>query len=154
MPALSNQFRNLYIDWLFRGQALPINGVTLPAGSGPATLYFGLFATNPTQTTNGVEVGVPDYARAPIVSSLANWAGTNGVGSAALSTGTSGQTSNNIEVVFPTPGNWGTVVGIGLFDAATGGVCLYYNPLPVPRSVISASVPPVIPAGHFILNFK
>jgi hypothetical protein len=30
---------------------------------------------------------------------------------------------------------WGTIVGVGILDAASGGNLLYYGPLSVPRTV-------------------
>lgn len=154
MASISNQFRNQFIDWMFRGQALALNGAASPAGSGPAFLYFGLFSTTPTPTGNGVEVAAAGYLRVAIASSLANWAGTQGAGSTTASSGATGQTSNNIQIIFDTPGNWGMVTGVGLFDSLTGGKLLFYNALSVPREVVSASVPPAIPAGQFVLNIK
>lgn len=148
MTALSDTFENKLIDFLFRGQALGVTGASAAAGSGPATLYVGLFTTSPADAGGGVECSGNAYARASIASSLANWAGTQGAGTTAASNGSSGQTSNNSPINFttPTPGSWGTVVAWGIFDAATGGNMLAWAPLTA-SVVINANQPVSFPAG-------
>lgn len=74
------------------------------------------------------------YARVAVAASLTNWAGTQGAGTTAVSSGTSATTSNNITVQFPTPtGTWTAspiqVWGFATFDASTVGNLLRYGGL-------------------------
>lgn len=77
MSAFSDLAENKIIDWLFRGQALGINGATAAAGTGPATLYVALLTSASTDAAAGTEVAGNAYARVAVTSSLANWAGTH-----------------------------------------------------------------------------
>ncbi len=120
MPAMSNYLENAVIDQLLRGQPY----------SPPANLYIALFTAAPTAGGGGTEVSGGGYARAAVPSSLASWAGTQGAGTTVASSGTSGQTSNNAQISFPTPtAAWGTVVAMGIFDAASGGNLLFFGNL-------------------------
>lgn len=130
MAALSDTFENKLLDWMLRAQAIGITGATAAAGTGPATTYVALFTVAPTDSTAGTEVTGGSYARVAVVSSLANWAGTQSAGSTTASTGTGGTTSNNNVITFPTPTvAWGTVVAAALFDASTGGTMLIFGTL-------------------------
>lgn len=127
MAAFSDYLENKLVDWLFRGQAY----------TPPATLYVGLYTANPTDAGGGTEVSGNAYARVAVTSSLANWAGTQAAASTTASTGTSGTTSNNNAVTFPTPtpSGWGTVTGFGLFDASTAGNLLVWGALSVSKTI-------------------
>ncbi len=130
MAAMSDFLENKLLDWLFRGQAIGITGASAAAGTGPANLYVGLFTANPTDGTSGTEVAGNAYARVAVASSLANWAGTQAALSTVASSGTSGTTSNNGVISFPTPSaSWGTVSGMAIFDAASGGNMLVWSAL-------------------------
>lgn len=92
----------------------------------PATTYVALLTTNPTDDTGTalVEVTGGAYARQSIT-------GASGWSTIAPVSGGSGTTpekmSNAAVITFPTPtANWGTVVGIALYDAATVGNLLYW----------------------------
>lgn len=131
--ALSTYFENVLIDQMFRGVAYTY----------PGTLYVALFTTAPaapTSTTPGTEVSATGtgYARVAYASTLADWAGTQGAGTTVASTGTSGTTSNNNTITYPTPTGtiaWGSVVAMGLFDAATAGNLLMFSTLTTPKTV-------------------
>ena len=126
MAALSDYLENKLIDDLFRGQAY----------SAPSTLYVGLLTAAPTDSTAGTEATGGAYARVAVTSSLANWAGTQGAGTTAASSGSGGTTSNNNIITFPTPtASWGTVVAMGIYDAATGGNLLIYSALTVSKTI-------------------
>lgn len=147
MSAFSDLAENKIIDWLFRGQALGINGATAAAGTGPATLYVALLTSASTDAAAGTEVAGNAYARVAVTSSLANWAGTQGAGTTIVSTGTSGTTSNNAVVSFPTPSaTWGTVVGMAIYDTAAGGNMLVYSTLNTGK-VINNGDAVTFPAG-------
>lgn len=148
MPAWSDFAENKLIDFLFRGQALGITGASAGAGSGPTTLYVALFTVSPTDAGGGTEVTGGSYARVAVTSSLANWAGTQGAGTTAASSGTSGQTSNNNPVTFPSPtANWGTVVAVGVYDAATGGNLVAWGALTTGKTVNNGDAAPTFAAG-------
>jgi len=64
------------------------------------------------------------YARIAIASTLAAWSGTQSAGSTVASSGTGGQISNNAAISFAAVTTaLGLVVGVGLWDALTGGNC-------------------------------
>lgn len=148
MAALSDFAENKLIDFLFRGQALGITGASAAAGTGPSTIYVALYTTAPTDSTAGTEVSGGSYARVAVTSSLANWAGTQGAGTTTASTGTSGTTSNNNAITFPSPtANWGVIVAAGLLDAATGGNLLAYGALTANKTVNNGDAAPSFPAG-------
>ena len=148
MAALTDITENKLIDFLFRGQALGIAGASAAAGTGPATLYIGLFTANPTDSTAGTEVTGGSYARVAVTSSLANWAGTQSAGSTTASSGTGGTTSNNATITFPAPtANWGVVTGMGLLDASTAGNLLIFSALTVSKTVNNGDAAPSFAAG-------
>jgi len=144
MAALSDFLENRLIDWLLRGQTLPP----------PGTLHFGLLTVAPTDAGGGTEVSGGGYARVSVAATLANFSGTQSAGSTTTSTGTSGTTSNNVAITFPVPaGNWGTVVALGVYDAATVGNLLFHMALTSPKTVNNGDAAPSFGAGAFSLNF-
>lgn len=148
MAAMSDFLENKLLDFLFRGQALGITGASAAAGSGPTSLYIGLYTANPTDVAGGTEVTGNAYARVALTSTLANWAGTQAAASTTASSGTGGTTSNNAAITFPTPtpAGWGTVTGFGIFDAASGGNLLVWSALTASK-VINASDTVSFPAS-------
>jgi hypothetical protein len=130
MAAFSDYLENKLVDWLLRGQPF----------TPPANTYIGLFTVAPTDSTVATEVIGGSYARVAVASSLANWAGTQAAASTTASTGTSGTTSNNGAITFPTAtADWGTVVAFGIFDAASGGNLLIYAALTTSRTITNGS---------------
>lgn len=117
---------NALIDHILRNQTLTL----------PASWHVGLMTTAPSDTGPGTEVTGGSYARVAVTRSLANFAGTQGAGTTVASTGTGGQSSNNNAITFPAPtANWGTVVGVGLFDASSAGNMWFYAPLGTNRTI-------------------
>jgi hypothetical protein len=141
MAAKSDFLENKIIDWLFRGQSY----------TPPATLHFALLTVNTDDDGSPLtEVSGGSYARVAVTPSLANFAGTQGAGTTVTSTGNTGTTSNNAAITFPAPSaNWGSVVGMAIYDAATGGNMLIYTPLTVPKTVNNGDAAPVFAAGAF-----
>ena len=140
MAAMTDYLENKLIDLIFRGQTYSL----------PATLYFALFTSGPTEAGGGTEVSGGAYARVGVARSLANFAGTQAAGSTAASSGTSGTTSNNVAVTFPAPtANWGTIFGVAVFDAATGGNMLFQGALGTPKTVNSGDAAPSFPISAF-----
>ena len=148
MTALTNIMENKLIDWLLRAQAIGLNGASAAAGTGLANVYVGLFTVNPSDTGGGTEVTGGSYARVTYASSLANWAGTQSAGSTVASSGTTGTTSNNAIMTFPTPSaNWGTITGMGVFDTDTAGTLLFWSALTSPKTVNNGDPAPTFPIG-------
>jgi hypothetical protein len=127
MAMLSDYLENKLVDWLFRGQAY----------TPPAALHFALLTTNTDDDGSPlVEVSGGSYARVSVTRSLTNFAGTQGAGTTAASSGSTGTTSNNAAITFPAPtANWGSVTGVVVYDAATGGNILFYGALSTPKTV-------------------
>lgn len=153
MAAMSDFLENKLIDFLFRGQALGITGASAAAGTGPTSLYVGLYTANPTDVAGGTEVTGNAYARVTVASAIANWAGTQAAASTTASSGNTGTTSNNGVITFPTPtpAGWGTVTGMGIFDAASGGNLLIWSAL-TSSKVINAGDAVTFPAAS--LSFQ
>ena len=131
--ALSNYFQNKEIDAFLRGQAF----------TNPATVYIALDTTAGSASACGTEPSTGAYARVAVTSALANWAGTQGATTTAVSSGTTGTTSNNIAITFPAPtANWGTIVGFCVMDAATAGNLLFYAALTTSKTVNNGDAAP------------
>ena len=130
MSAFSNYVENKLIDLLLRGQTF----------TPPSPVYVALFTAAPSDAGGGTEVSGNNYSRASVTASLANWAGTQGAGTTSASSGTSGQTSNNAAVNFPTPSDaWGQVTHWAVFDAASSGNMLFWAPLTTPQTISSGN---------------
>lgn len=123
---LTDFAENKIIDAVIRGQSL----------GAPATFYIGLDTSACGETGGGTEVSGGSYARVAVTSNLANWAGTQSSGSTTASSGTSGTTSNNAAITFPTPSaGWGTVVSMRWWDASTSGNAWICIPLTVNKTI-------------------
>lgn len=121
MGCLSDFLENKIIDHVCRG--VPYTA--------PSHLYVALFTVTPSDSGGGTEVTGGTYSRVDLAPSAANWASTGGAATTTNpSAGTSGTTSNNSAIAFPTAtANWGTVVAVGIYDASTGGNLLFWGPL-------------------------
>ena len=154
MSGMSNFLENKFIDWFFRAQAIGITGASAAAGTGPATLYVGLFTVAPSDTGGGTEVTGNNYARASVTSSMeaSGWAGTQSAGSTTASSGAGATTSNNGTITFPTPsGLWGTVVAFGIFDEASEGNLLWFGDI-TPNKTINSGDAITFPAGSLTVT--
>lgn len=126
--ALTDYAENKIVDALLRGQAL----------GAPATGYVALYTTCPTDSAAGTEVSGGSYARVAVTSGLIQWAGTQAAASTTASSGTSGTTSNNAAINFPTPSaGWGLVNCWGITDAATAGNLWIYSTLTTNKTINS-----------------
>jgi len=150
MSAMSDFLENHFIDWYFRAQAFGVTGASAGAGTGPTSLYVALFTTADNDANSSeVEVSGGSYARVAITSSLANWAGTQGAGTTVASTGTSGTTSNNNPVTFPSPtASWGVVTSFGIYDALTVGNLQFYGNLGTSKTINNGDAAPSFAAGQ------
>lgn len=153
MAAMTDFLENKLIDWFFRAQAIGITGASAAAGTGPTTLYVGLFTAAPSDTGGGTEVTTSGtaYARVAVTSgmSASGWAGTQSSGSTTASSGTSGTTSNNGTITFPAPSgsNWGTVTHFGIFDASSAGNLLIWGQLTSSKVVNAGDAAPSFAAA-------
>ncbi|MBS3958304.1 MAG: hypothetical protein KGZ52_02735 [Xanthomonadaceae bacterium] len=139
MSSLTDHFENQLIDFIFRGQALTL----------PGSLHIGLFTVAAGEGGGQTEVAGGSYARAAVTRSLTAFAGTQAAGSTVASTGTGGATSNNATITFPAPtANWGSIVGFGVFDAATAGNLLIYAPLAQAKTVNAGDAAPTFAPGQ------
>lgn len=112
MSEMSNYLENALINATLRNTSY----------SSPATVYIGLYTSDPTDANTGTEVSGGSYARV---------AATFGAPSDGVST-------NNAAVEFPVAtGTWGTVTHMGILDALTSGNLLYHTPLTTSKSVVS-----------------
>jgi hypothetical protein len=147
MAAMTDFLENKILDWLLRAQAIGITGASAGAGTGPTTLYVGLFTTAPTDSTAGTEVTGGSYARVSVTSGTGTWNNTQGNTSGA-STGTDGTTENVSTVTFPAPtANWGVVTSFGIFDASSGGNLLIYAALTTSKTINNGDAAPSFAAG-------
>lgn len=101
----------------------------------PATLYVGLFTSNPGETGSGTEVSGGSYARQTIAFTV-----------------TGAQASNTAAVEFPTAtASWGTITFAAIYDALSGGNLLAYGALTTSKTIDNGDVFR-IPAGDFDIN--
>lgn len=126
--SLSDYTENNTIDYVFRAQTWTI----------AANFHMGLSTAACSDSSVGTEVSGGSYARVSVARSLANWAGTQSAGSTTASTGTGGQTSNNIAINFATPSaGWGTVTHFFIADAASGGNIILCQALTASKTINS-----------------
>ena len=93
----------------------------------PSTLYIALFTDAPTDAGGGTEVSGGSYARAAVTNNTTNWPSAS-----------NGQKQNANQIAFAqATAAWGTVVAVGIFDAATDGNLLWWANLAAPRTVNS-----------------
>lgn len=141
--ATSNYWQNNLIDAFLRAQTT--TNIT------PGTVYIALDTTAGSAQGCGTEVSGAGYSRPAVVSSLANWAGTQGTGTTSASsnsTGSTGTTSNNNSITYGAPtANWGTIVGFCGMSASSGGNMLFYAPLTTPKTVNNGDAAPSFAAG-------
>jgi hypothetical protein len=131
--AMSNYIINKDIDYILRAQTF----------TAPATVYVALATTTGTAAACGTEVTGGSYARVAVTSGLTAWAGTQAAGSTSISSGTSGQTSNNAVITFAAPtANWGTVTSFCVFDAPTAGNLLLQAALTTAKTINNADAAP------------
>jgi hypothetical protein len=131
--AMSNFLTNKVIDFIMRGQAY----------TPPTTVFVALATGAGSSAACGTEVTGGSYARVAVTSSLTNWAGTQGATTTAVSSGSSGQTSNNATITFPSPtANWGTVIEFCVLDASSGGNLLWRASLTTSKTVNNGDAAP------------
>jgi hypothetical protein len=118
--SFSNYLETEILDHVFAGNAY----------TAPATIYVGLFTSNPDEDGSGTEVSGGAYARQTAAFSV---------------TGNTATTTGAIE--FPTAtASWGTVSHVGIYDASTAGNLMAYAALTTSKAIDTGDVFR-IPAG-------
>ena len=107
---MSNYLENALINGTIRGTTY----------TAPATVYVGLFTSDPTDAGSGTEVSGGSYARQ----------------SATFAAPSNGASVTNADITFPqATASWGTVGWIGIFDALTTGNLLYHTALDASKTI-------------------
>jgi hypothetical protein len=115
MAALSNYLENALINATLRNTTY----------TSPATVYVGLFTTDPTDAGTGTEVTGGSYTRKAITFG----APSNGV------------SVNSAAVEFDqATASWGTVTHFGILDASTSGNLLYHGALTASKVIDDGDV--------------
>lgn len=115
MAEMSNYLENALINGTLRATTY----------TAPATVYVGLYTSDPTDANTGTEVSGGSYSRTAVTFG----APSNGV------------SLNNAAVEFPqASGSWGTVGWIGILDAATTGNLLYHTPLDIAKTIDAGDI--------------
>lgn len=152
----SKYLRNKLVDAALRGGTLTF----------PSTYYVGLLVSEPTLADVVQEIGnisANGYARVSVAANATNWAATNGAGTTTNpSTGTTAQSSNNIEIAFPNPSGGFWAYGsptdpswiryAALFDASSAGNLWMYVPI-TPKRIAAADYNPKILVGALSFTF-
>ncbi|MHB8520732.1 MAG: phage tail fiber protein [Limisphaerales bacterium] len=93
----------------------------------PTSVWVALYTTAPTDAGGGVEVSGGAYTRIQINNTPTNWPGA--------SAGVKSQTYDVLWAV--ATADWGTVVALAIFDAASGGNMLYWATVNTPKPVFN-----------------
>jgi len=115
MSAISNYLENALVNATLRNTAY----------TSPATVYVGLFTTDPTDAGSGTEVSGGSYVRQ----------------SATFAAPSNGASSTSADVTFPqATANWGTVTHFGIYDASTAGNLMYHGALTTSKTIETGDV--------------
>lgn len=112
--SFSNFLETEILDHVFGGNAY----------TAPATLYVGLYTSNPDEDNSGTEVSGGSYARVSATFSVS---------------GATATTDAAVEFATATA-SWGTVTHIGVLDASTGGNLLCYAELTTAKAIDTGDV--------------
>jgi len=114
---MSDYLENKLLDRLLRNTAW----------TSPTSVYVALYTTSPTDAGGGTEVASGNgYSRQTMTG---GWTVSSG--------GSSTRAYNTSAVTFSpcSTSSWGTVVAVGILDAASSGNLLFYGPLSANRTV-------------------
>lgn len=133
MSALSSYLENKLNDHVLGGSDY----------TRPASVYFALYTSAPTESGGGTECSGGSYARVTVTNNSTNFPSSS-----------SGVKANGTAITFPTAtANWGTVSAFGVFDASTGGNLLYFGTLSATRTVTTGDTARFA-AGDFTITFE
>jgi hypothetical protein len=108
--SMTNTYELLVLDHVLGG----------PDFARPATVYAALFTTAPGETGGGTEVTGGSYARVAVTNNATNFP-------AATTVSGTGTKTNGTDITFPTASaDWGTVRGVALMTASSGGSAIAY----------------------------
>jgi hypothetical protein len=125
--SLSNTFETTTLQWLF----------TTDSVTRPTSWHLALYTVAPSDSGGGTECSGTSYARQSFTMTVSGDTATNGA---------------NIE--FPVAGSsWGTLVAVGVFDAATSGNLIAYGNLTASKTIDTGDVFRV-PAGDLDITLN
>ena len=115
MSEMSNYLENGLLNAILRNTSY----------TSPATVYVGLYTSNPDEGNTGTEVSGGSYARK----------------SAAFNSPSNGVCTNSASVEFDqASASWGTVSHVGLLDSITSGNLLFYTDLTTSKTIESGDI--------------
>ena len=115
MAEMSNYLENGLLNAVLRSTSY----------SSPATVYVGLYTSDPGEDNSGTEVSGGSYARK----------------SAAFNAPSNGVCTNSAAVEFDqATGNWGTVSHVALLDAITSGNLLFYTDITTSKTIETGDI--------------
>lgn len=115
MSKFSNYLENALINAVLRNTSY----------TSPATVYVGLYTSDPADDNSGTEVSGSAYARQ----------------SATFAAPSDGVTTNSVAIEYPqATGSWGTVTHIGILDASSSGNLLFHAPLTASKTIATGDV--------------
>jgi hypothetical protein len=115
MAEMSNYLENAVINAVLRNSSY----------TSPATVYVGLFTSDPTDAGSGTEVSGGSYVRTAVT----------------FGSPSNGVSTNSAAVEFPqATDNWGTVTHIGIHDAETSGNLLFHTALDTSKTIATGDI--------------
>ena len=115
MAEMSNYLENALVNATLRATTF----------TSPATVYVGLYTSDPTDANTGTEVSGGSYARQ----------------SATFGAPSNGASTTTADITFPQcTSTWGTVSHIGILDALTTGNLLYHTPLTTSKAIDTGDI--------------
>ena len=128
MSAISNYLENALLNAT----------LTNTTYTSPASVYLGLFTSNPTDSNVGTELSAPSYARQAVSFGAASSGSSSNVSAISYDQATT---------------DWGTIGWVGLYDAATSGNLLYYGALDTATTIDTNEIF-VIPIGNLTVTLS
>lgn len=115
MSEMSNYLENGLLNAVLRNTSY----------TSPATVYVGLYTSNPGEGNTGTELSGNSYARK----------------SATFNAPSDGVCTNSASVEFDqATGTWGTVSHVGLLDAITSGNLLFYTDITTAKTIETGDI--------------
>jgi hypothetical protein len=112
----------------------------------PSIIYAALFTDTPdADNANKTEVSTSGTGYARVSVSVAD---------SSFDAPSAGATQNTAAITFGTPtGSWGTVNGMGFYDASSGGNLLWFGDLTTPKAVTTGDGAPSFVNGDLDIAF-
>ena len=115
MAEMSNYLENALVNATLRATTF----------TSPATVYVGLYTSDPTDANTGTECTGGSYARK----------------SATFGAPSNGVSTTTADITFDqATGSWGTITHIGILDALTTGNLLYHTPLDASKTIDTGDI--------------